>query len=179
MRIPTVVVALALLATISFAQGPAAPAPVQGPMAAPPAKPTKIDFSIPMKPIKQRDLSFQMLRNRWTFIYYFSPTCPHCQHTFPVIKAMRDKYEKKGMAFAAVVTGYASPEDIKVFDADRKIDMLAFQDDTKRFGQLYGTGSVPVMFLVAPDGTFQLWNASDSATLAIIETEIKKNLKVK
>jgi thiol-disulfide isomerase/thioredoxin len=172
-------VALASLATISFAQGPAAPGPVQGPMAAPPAKPTKIDFAIPMKPIKQSDLSFQMLRNRWTLIYYFSPTCPHCQHTFPVIKAMRDKYQKNGMAFAAIVTGFASQEDIKVFDADRKIDMMAFQDDTKRFGQLYGTGSVPVMFLVAPDGTFQLWNASDSATLATIEAEIKKNIKAK
>lgn len=178
MRIPSILV-LASLAAMSFAQGPAAPAAVQGPAAAQPAKPTKVDFSIPLKPIKQPDLSFQMLRNRWSFLFYFSPTCPHCQHTFPIVKTMRDKYEKKGMAFAAIVTGYASPEDIKMFDMDLKIDMLAFQDDTKKFGQVYGTGSVPLMLLVAPDGTFQTWNASDSTTMAAIDAAIKKGLKIK
>jgi len=170
------VLTLASLAAMSFAQGPAAPSATQGPVA---ARPTKMDFSIPLKPIKQPDLSFQMLRNRWSFLFYFSPTCPHCQHTFPTIKAMRDRYEKKGMAFAAIVTGYASPEDIKMFDADLKIDMLAFQDDTKKLGQVYGTGSVPLMFLVAPDGTFQQWNASDSTTMAVIDAAVRKGLKLK
>ena len=170
---------LASLAAISFAQGPAAPVAAPVTMAAQPAKPTKMDFSIPLKPIKQPDLSFQMLRNRWSFLFYFSPTCPHCQHTFPIVKSMRDKYEKKGMAYAAIVTGYASPEDIKMFDADLNIDMMAFQDDTKKLGQVYGTGSVPLMLLVAPDGTFQSWNASDSTTMAAIDAAIKKGLKIK
>jgi len=73
----------------------------------------------------------------------------------------------------------ASPDDIKMFDTDFKVEMLFFQDDTKKFGQTYGTGSVPLMLLVSPDGTFQSWNASDSVTLANIETAIKKNLKLK
>lgn len=173
------VLAMALFATVTFAQGPATAMPVQGPAPVPAAKPTKIDFTIPLKPLKQPDLSFQMLRNRWSFLFYFSPTCGHCQHTFPLVKGLRDKYEKKGMAFAAISTGYATPEDIKMFDTDFKIDLLAFQDDTKKFGQDYGTGSVPLMILVAPDGTFQRWNASDSATLAAVETAIKKSIKIK
>jgi len=35
------------------------------------------------------------------------------------------------------------------------------------------------MLLVSPDGSFQLWNSSDSATMAAIEAGIKKNLKIK
>jgi len=169
---------LAVVVGLSSAQAPLA-APVQGPAAPAPVKPTKVDFTIAMKPLKQPDLNFQMLKNRNSLLFYFSPTCGHCQHTYPHIQKFREKYEKKGMAFAAIATGYASPEDIKMFDTDFKVDMLFFQDDTKKFGQNYGTGSVPLMLLVAGDGTFQSWNASDSTTLATIETAIRKSLKLK
>ena len=178
MRIVSVLTLVSMAALVS-AQGQAVPAKPLGPVAAAPAKPTKVDFSIPLKPVKQPDLSFSMLKNRNTFLFYFSPGCGHCVHTFPTIKSLRDKYEKKGMAFAAISTGYASMEDLKMFDAELKVDMLYFQDDTKRFAQLYSTGSVPLMLLVMPDGSFQLWNSSDSATMAAIETAIKKNLKIK
>lgn len=184
MRILTLASIVALI-TVATAQN----APVQGPTPGvtapaaatpPPApKPTHIDFTIPMKPLKQKDLSFSLLKNRWSFIIYFSPGCPHCQHTFPYIRGFRDKYEKKGMAFAAMATGYASAEDIADFDQNFHMDLLAFQDDTKKFSTLYGTGSVPLMLLVAPDGTYQTWNASDSTTIAAMETAIKKSLKVK
>lgn len=175
------VLTLTALAGMASAQGPEAakPAiPTQAAAAQAP-KPTKVDFGIPMKPLKQPDLNFQMLKNRNALLFYFSPTCGHCQHTYPFIQKFRDKFEKKGMAFAAIATGYASPEDIKMFDTDFKLDMLSFQDDTKKFGQTYGTGSVPLMLVVAPDGTFQSWNASDSTTLASVEAAIKKNLKLK
>lgn len=187
MRIVSVLTLVSMAALVS-AQGqnvPAKPALPAGPAVAAPAtapappKPTKVDFSIPLKPIKQADLSFAMLKNRNSLLFYFSPNCGHCQHTYPIIKSFRDKYEKKGMAFAAIAIGYASPEDIKSFDAEFKLDLLAFQDDTKRFAQLYSTGSVPLMLLVTADGSFQSWNASDSATLAAVEAGIKKNLKIK
>jgi len=165
--------ALCSIATAQPVQGPAAPA------AATKAKPTHVDFSIPLKPIKQKDLSFEMLKNRWALLMYFSPTCGHCQHTYPYIRADRDKYEKKGLAVAAIATGFASPDDIAAFDKDFTLDVMAFQDDTKKFSEEYGTGSVPLILLVAPDGTYQMWNASDSATIASIETAIKKALKVK
>ena len=180
MRILTLasIVALITVATAQNApvQGPATVAPAAAPA---PPKPTHIDFSIPMKPLKQKDLTFSLLKNRWSFIIYFSPGCPHCQHTFPYIRGFRDKYEKKGMAFAAMATGYASPEDIAEFDQNFHLDLLAFQDDTKKFSTVYGTGSVPLMFLVAPDGTYQTWNASDSATIASMESAIRKSLKIK
>ncbi len=179
MRIVSVLTLVSMAALVS-AQGQTAPAKPLGPIAAAPAKPTKIDYSIPLKPLKQPDLSFQMLKNRNALLFYFSPNCGHCQHTFPAIKAFRDKYEKKGLAVASIAIGIASPEDIKSFDMELKNDLtLSFQDDTKRFSQTYGTGSVPLMLVVSSDGSYQSWNASDSATLAAVEAGIKKNLKIK
>jgi hypothetical protein len=144
-----------------------------------PVKPTKFDFSIPIKPIKQLDLSFQMLKNRNALLFYFSPTSGSCQQLFPSIKVFRDRYEKKGMAFAAISVGFASSEDIKEFDTDQKVDMLFFQDDTKGFANHYATGSLPLVLLISPDGSYQSWNAPDSNALAVIEVAIKKNLKLK
>ncbi len=170
------IVSLAALCSLATAQ------PVQGPTAppaAPKVKPTRIDFAIPLKPIKQKDLSFEMLKNRWSLLMYFSPTCGHCQHTYPYIRADRDKYEKRGLAVAAIATGFASPDDITAFDKEFNLDVMAFQDDTKKFSEVYGTGSVPLILLVAPNGTYQTWNASDSATIASIDTAIKKALKIK
>ena len=174
MRILTLAV-LAGLSTATLAQT-TVPA---GPAAAQPPKPSRVDFNIGLKPLKQKDLSFSILKNRWSFIIYFSPTCGHCQHTFPFIRQFRDKYEKKGMAFVAVASGYATAEDIAAFDQEYHMDLISFQDDTKKFGQLYGTGSVPLMLLVAPDGTYKTWNASDSATLASVEAAIRKSLRLK
>ena len=175
MRILSIVslAALCYMATAQPTQGPAVPPePAK-------AKPTHIDFGIPLKPLKQKDLSFGMLKNRWALLMYFSPTCGHCQHTYPYIRADRDKYEKKGLAVAAIATGFASPEDISAFDKDFNLDVMSFQDDTKKFSEEYGTGSVPLILLVAPDGTYQSWNASDSVTITGIETAVKKALKVK
>ena len=171
------ILSVAALTTLATAQPPVAgPAPAS---VAKPAKPTRIDFGIPLKPIKQKDLSFKLLKNRWSLLLYFSPTCGHCRHTYPFIRGFRDTYEKKGLAVAAIATGYATHEDISDFDQDLHLDVLAFQDDTKRFSDLYGTGSVPLILLVAPDGTYQTWNASDSATLAGVDAAIRKSLKIK
>lgn len=186
MRIPTLSV-LALCAATTFAGStnpPAPPSVVAVPTAAPaPEKPTTVDFSIPMQVIKAKSFTtenpFANLKNHWSLLFYFSPSCGHCMHTFPFIREFRSKYEKKGLSVAAIATGSAGPADIATFDKELNLDVAAFQDVTKKFSQLYGTGSVPLILLVAPNGTYKTWNASDSATLADLESNIRTSLKVK
>jgi thiol-disulfide isomerase/thioredoxin len=173
------ILSLATLVSIASAAPVPTPTPTPAAAAAAKPKPTHVDFSIPLKPLKQKDLSFEMLKGRWSMLMYFSPSCGHCQHTFPYIRGFRDKYEKKGLAVAAIATGYASAEDIAAFDKEFTMDVMAFQDDTKKFSEVYGTGSVPLLMLVSPDGTYQMWNASDSATIASMEAAIHKGLKIK
>ena len=170
---------LVALFSIASAQPSPTPAPAAVPAQAAKPKPTHMDFTIPLKPLKQKDLSFEMLKGRWSLMMYFSPSCGHCQHTFPYIRGFRDKYEKKGLAVAAIATGYASLEDIAAFDKEFTMDVMSFQDDTKKFSEVYGTGSVPLILLVGPDGTYQTWNASDSVTIASMESAIRKGLKIK
>lgn len=95
MRFPSIL-AIVALATACTDAGPApakaapsapaavaltAPAPAAAPAApAPAARPTKMEYAMPLAPLKQPDLNFAQYRNRWTLVYYFSPTCGHCQH---------------------------------------------------------------------------------------------------
>ncbi|MCB9496425.1 MAG: TlpA family protein disulfide reductase [Fibrobacteria bacterium] len=162
------------------AQTVAAPTPAVAP-AAPvtPTRPTTVDFAIPMMPVKQKDLSFEIFRNRWSLLFYFLPTCGHCQHTYPWIQELRASYEKKGLAFAAITSGSASAEDIQMFDTDFKLDMPAFTDVSRQFGSLYGTGSVPLILLVKPDGTYTSWTGSSDSTRAQILGAIKTGLHIK
>lgn len=190
MRLPTLLASLALAVACTNAENaPAKPvkptkpvaATVAGPVAAAPvvAPATKMDYSIPLAPLKQKDLSFQLYRNRWSLHFYFMPTCGHCQHTYPWIQKLRATYEKKGLAFAAIVSGSSSLDDIQMFDTDFKLDVPSFQDATRKYGQTYGTGSVPLIVLVKPDGTFQTWTGSDDAAKAAIEQAIKSGLHIK
>lgn len=181
MRLPSIMaLTLAATASIQAQNAPAKPAARPAPVvAAAPAMPTKVNFDIPMTPLKQKDLNFALFRNRWSFLFYFSPTCGHCQHTYPTIQKFRAAYEKKGLAFAAIASGSSSPDDIRMFDADYKLDMPTFVDATRQFGQTYGTGSVPLLLLVKPDGSFQSWVGFNDSLHKVIETAIKSGLHVK
>jgi thiol-disulfide isomerase/thioredoxin len=142
-------------------------------------KPEKIDFKIPLTPYKQKDLIFSMFAKRNAVLFYYSPNCGHCQHTYPVIQKLRDTYEKKGVAFVTIATGYASAEDLSLFDQDFRLDMPSFHDKTKKFGELYGTGSVPQLFVVSPNGKYKSWNSSSQPALDSLEATLKANLKAK
>lgn len=187
MRLPTLLASLVLAVACTNAEtAPAKPSKPAAPAVAGPAAPvpavapaTKMDYSIPLVPLKQKDLNFQLYRNRWSLHFYFMPTCGHCQHTYPWIQKLRSTYEKKGLAFAAIVSGSSSLDDIQMFDTDFKLDVPAFQDATRKYGQAYGTGSVPLIVLVKPDGTFQSWTGSDDPTKLAIETAIKAGLHIK
>lgn len=176
MRLASILALVALTTLCTAAQ--AAPAATTAPAAAV-AKPSKVNFDIPLTPLKQKDLNFGLFRNRWTLLFYFSPTCGHCQHSYPTIQKFRTAYEKKGLAFAAIVSGSASQDDIRMFDADYKLDMPSFQDATRQFGQAYGTGSVPLLLLVKPDGSFQSWVGFNDSTSKVIEASIKSGLHIK
>lgn len=156
--------------------GPASPTPPPPPPVDTVRK-SAIDFSIALTPYKPAGIRFADYANRWLLIYYFSPTCGHCQHSYPRVREMRASYEKRGMAFITIASGYAPPEDLAMFDQDLKLDIPTFRDLEMAFAKAYGTGSVPLVLLVRPDGSFRLWNRSDDATLQEIEQAIQSALK--
>lgn len=137
---------------------------------------TRIDFGLPLASIDGSNRSFSEFEHRRLLLFYFSPTCGHCQKGFAKIRSFRDSYQGDSMAFVAVATGKASSEDVDAFKTDFQLDMPAFQDKARRFSKLYNTGRVPLMLLVSRDGTFEAWNSADSTTLDSVEIAIKKSL---
>jgi thiol-disulfide isomerase/thioredoxin len=154
-------------------------APTFAPASEPATRPTKMEYAMPLAPLKQPDLNFSLYRNRWTLVYYFSPTCGHCQHGWPWVQKMRASYEKKGLAVVAIASGSASPDDLQMFDTDFKLDVPAFQDKMRSFQNAYGAGSVPMIMLVKPDASFQTWVGSSDSLKNVIETSIKSGLHIK
>ncbi len=157
----------------------AAPAPAPAAAVEATARPTKMEYAMPLAPLKQPDLNFSLYRNRWTLVYYFSPTCGHCQHGWPWVQKMRATYEKKGLAVVAIASGSASPDDLQMFDTDFKLDVPAFQDKMRSFQNAYGAGSVPMIMLVKPDASFQTWVGSNDSLKNAVEALVKSGLHIK
>jgi len=189
-RFPSILAIVALATACTDARStpakpaaPAAPAAVAtaapAAPAAAPARPTKMEYTIPLAPLKQPDLNFALFRNRWTLVYYFSPTCGHCQHGWPWVQQMRAAYEKKGLAVVAIASGTATPDDLQMFDTDFKLDVPAFQDKMRSFNNAYGAGSVPLIMLVKPDASFQSWVGANDSLKSVIEGQIKSGLHIK
>lgn len=145
---------LAFLATFALAQAPTATTytlyadSVSG-------TPVKMDFSKRMTGINDPGLLFSHFAGKPLLIYYFSPKCVHCQHHFPDYQKLVKEYESRGLTGIGVALGgYIKKNDIRLFIDQHKVSIPVLQDTDMQFGPTYGTGYVPVAFLVLPDGTF-------------------------
>ncbi|HQF54363.1 MAG TPA: TlpA disulfide reductase family protein [Fibrobacteria bacterium] len=137
---------------------------------------TRIDFDLPLESIDGSNRTFSEFKQKRILLFYFSPTCGHCQKAFSRIKMYRDKYQGDSLSVVAVVTGKASTEDVVAFRSDFQLDMPTFRDKSRQFSKLYNSGSVPLMLLVSRDGTFEAWNSADSSTLDSVENAIRKSI---
>lgn len=139
----------------------------------------RMDYSIPMEALQPKDASIQNYRNRWTLFFYFLPTCGHCHRAYPAIQRIHATYGKKGLAVAAIASASSREEDLRQFGGDLGLDMPLFRDATRQFGQSYGTGSVPLLVLAAPDGTFRSWVGFDEHIANAMDSSIRTGLHIK
>ena len=176
--------AAAFLSGTAFLSVPshAASAPVQGP-AAPEAAPTfevdpqgkraHIDFALNLKPISDASLKFSHFANRKLLVFYFSAVCPHCQHAVPFVQTLADDLAKQGITAVAVAVKFNSEDDIRGFIRDYKVRMPVFQDVDPGIGTNYGTGSIPLLFLVGGNNEYIRYKSFDAEkTPAQIKAEV-------
>lgn len=118
-------------------------------------KTIKMDFSKTMTGINDPGMLFEHFSGTPLLIYYFSPKCVHCQHHFPSYQTLVKEYEPRGLkGIGIALGGYIKKNDIRLFIDQHKVSIPVLQDSEMQFGPTYGTGYVPVAFLVLPDGTF-------------------------
>jgi peroxiredoxin len=135
---------------------------VQGPMA-PAAAPTfeldkgkrdKIDFSLALQPISNPSLKLSQFQGRRLLLFYFSAKCPHCQHAFPYIQKVADELVPKGFNSLALAIKYNTEDDIRGFIRDYGVRMPVMQDEDRTFGDRYGVGTIPTIYLINEKGEY-------------------------
>lgn len=146
---------VAILAMFAFGQsepsGKEAPALLQDST----GQPMKIDFMLSLAGVNDPGMLFAHFANKPLVIYYFSPKCPHCQASFPEMQALIKKYEPKGLTGVGIsIGGGIKKNDVRLFIDQFNASFPIFQDVNAAFGPAYGTGYVPVVFVVNKDGTF-------------------------
>ena len=137
----------------------------------------KIDFTIPLAGISDPGMLFSHFSNKPLMIFYFSPKCPHCQANFPHMQTLIKQYEEKGLNGIGISVGSGiKKNDVRLFIDQFNASLPIFQDVNAKFGPRYGTGYVPVIFLVNKDGTFYRFSDSSKKSLEQLQEILKKML---
>lgn len=150
--------------TLGFSQGLG---PVLGNEAAPSweldkkGQRSKFNFNTPIKAISDPGLKFSQFTGRKTLVFYFSAKCPHCQQAAPHVQRLGDELASKGYQTVAIAIKYNTDEDIRGFSREFKIHMPIFQDDTRTFGETYGVGTIPLLFLINEKGEYIRYKSFD------------------
>ncbi len=171
---------LALTASVSFAQLAPEPqmADVQLMQDSTTNQPMKMDFSIPLTGISDPGILFSHFSKRPLLIYYFSPKCPHCQRHFPEMQDLMKEYEKNGLTGIAIgLGGGIKKNDIRMFIDQFHAVIPVFQDANGKFGPVYGTGYIPVVYLVQKDGTFYRYETLNEANMNHMRATLNKMFK--
>jgi thiol-disulfide isomerase/thioredoxin len=158
-RISFLFSAVCLLGGLSLSHSQA----VQGPMApaAPPGfelnakgKRDTINFGLMPQPISNPNLKLSQFQGRRLLLFYFSAKCPHCQHAYPYMQKVADELVSKGFNSLAVAIKYNSEEDIRGFIRDFGVRMPVMQDEDRTFGDRYGVGTIPTIYLINEKGEY-------------------------
>lgn len=141
-------------------------------------QPMKMDFSKPLTGISDPGILFSHFSNKPLLIYYFSPKCPHCQRHFPEMQELMKKYEGAGLAGIAIgLGGGIKKNDIRRFIDEYHVVIPVFQDSDYKFGPAYGTGYIPVVYLVQKDGTFYRYETLDEPNMNHMKATLDKMFK--
>lgn len=127
---------------------PAAPPPPAGVM--PVTVP--MDFGLKLPCISQPPADFAAFKGRPVVLFYFGPTCPHCQHAFPDVQAYGDGLKARGIETLAIATSRSNPEEILGFARTYQARIPVFWDAERRFGEAFDIKTLPTLFLVGAGG---------------------------
>jgi peroxiredoxin len=143
-------------------QGPVAPEPLPTFEVDAKGKRLHMDFNLAPTPISDASLKFSQFAKQKLLVFYFSASCSHCQHAAPHVQQLSQEIASKGFKSIAIAIKNNSAEEIREFIAKYKLQMPVFYDETKEIGEKYGTGSIPLLFVVNEKGEYIRHKAFDA-----------------
>lgn len=119
--------------------------------------PAKMSAEVKVKGINVQTENLSAYIGKPLLVFYFSATCGHCKHAAPEIVAISEEFKAKGLSTVAVASGSGSMKQVRQFMEGAKIEFPVVQDEGRQFGELYSDGYVPKVYLVNPDGSYNLY----------------------
>ncbi len=119
--------------------------------------PAKMNPAVVVKGINVEASSLSGFANKPLLVFYFSATCGHCKHAAPEIVAIFEEFKAQGLNAVAVASASGSMKQIRQFMEGAKMEFPVVQDTERQFGELYSDGYVPKVYLVNPDGSYNLY----------------------
>ncbi len=91
-----------------------------------------------------------------TFFFYYSATCPHCQHVAPEVAALAGRLAGTAR-FVGIGSGNNSVGELEAFKATYGLPFDSYKDYTRRWARDNRATSTPQLLLVRPaaEGGFQ------------------------
>jgi len=91
------------------------------------------------------------LVDRITFIFYYSATCPHCQHVAPEVAKLAERLQPN-VGFVGIGSGGNSVGELAEFTKTYGLPFESYKDYTRRFARDNRATSTPQLLLVRPKG---------------------------
>jgi thiol-disulfide isomerase/thioredoxin len=141
--------------------------------------PVDFDWNVPVKSWTPESARFSQGAGHWSLVLFFSPSCGHCHKAWPVVEEWNTRYSERGLKVMAVSSGYANAQDLDFFKQDMggSFAFPVLHDSAKALATRMKVKSVPVLFLVDPQGNYQRWVGSLPATLLQVENTIARQFR--
>ena len=83
-----------------------------------------------------------------SLLFFYSPTCPHCQAVMPEINHLRETLPD--LIVLGIPTGSATPRQIDQFVKTYAADFEMVVDENRAFAQAVGARSTPTVYIARP-----------------------------
>ena len=99
-------------------------------------------------PVEVPEPELARMIDKPTFIFYFSPNCPHCQETVGEIVGLHEKHPE--MHFVGLATSRSTPEELEWFRTTFKVTFPLILGQPQGFATRIGARSTPTVAVVEP-----------------------------
>ena len=135
-------------------------------------KPLELDVGVLTTDLEVKPLT-EVIGGKKTFIFYFLPTCSHCQAAAPAIKVLYERYGKR-LPFLGVASGRSRLSDVRAFAEVYGLEFPMVQDSLGGFAQHNGLRGTPTFIVVDGAKTLERASSYSQDYDALLEVWLKR-----
>ena len=109
--------------------------------------------NMPLKNLNGIDFNLYDISKPYTLVYFYEPTCGHCQHTTPKIHDVYEKYKSKGFEVVAIYLMTDKKEWTDFIQKDNLYDWTNAWDPERKslYWVYFDTSTTPGVYLLDKD----------------------------